>query len=99
MLCGAGFRGYVYDDTPTGAFAGPLLGAVKEGQTLRSLRCYFKFDPIGSGISDQDVQVVRIEVINTTNTVITVDSSRVIKVYRRLQEGKYPETEIIRGLF
>ena len=98
VICGAGFRGYVYDATPTGAFAGALLGAVKEGQTLRSLRGYFKFDPIGSGISDQDVQVVRIEDTDTTNTVITVDSSRVIKVYRRLQEGKSPEIEISRGL-
>ena len=51
-----------------------------------------------SGIWDSQVQAVVTEDRDTTNTVIMVDSSKVIKVYRRLQAGTSPDIEISRGL-
>jgi trehalose synthase-fused probable maltokinase len=98
VINGAGFKGYVCDATGTRAFATALLSAVRTGAVLCSERGCFRFDRAGSGIWDSQVQAVVTEDRDTTNTVIMVDSSKVIKVYRRLQAGTSPDIEISRGL-
>ncbi len=98
VITGTDFRAYMYDATGTTAFATALLGAVRTGAVLCSERGYFQFDRAGPGILDSQVHTVATEDRDTTNTVIMVDSSQVIKVYRRLQAGTSLDIEISRGL-
>lgn len=98
VVNGADFRAYIYDATGTRAFAAALLGAVRTGAVLCSERGHFQFDRAGPGIWDSQAHTVVTEDRDTTNTVIMVDSSKVIKVYRRLQAGTSLDIEISRGL-
>ena len=97
-IIGRDFSGYVYDATGTRAFAAALFGAVKAGKRLYSKRGYFGFNSAGPGLPDSQVRTAVTEDRDTTNTITMVDSSQVIKVYRRLQPGLSPDIEISKGL-
>lgn len=98
VVTGSDFRGYVYDATGTRAFAAALFTAVRTGAVLNSERGHFRFNHVGSPILDSKAHTVVTEDRDTTNTVIIVDFSQVIKVYRKLQTGSSPDIEISKGL-
>jgi maltose alpha-D-glucosyltransferase/alpha-amylase len=98
VINGADFAAYMYDATGTVAFAAALLDAVRIGAVLSSGRGHFRFERTAPGIWDLQAHAVATEDQDTTNTVIMVDSSKVIKVYRRLQAGRSLDIEITRGL-
>lgn len=98
VVTGSDFIGYVYDATGAQAFVAALLGAVKTGAVVHSERGYFQFDRIGSGALESTARTVITDDRDTTNTVIMVDNSQVIKVYRKLQAGSSPDIEISKGL-
>lgn len=98
VINGEDFSAYMYDATGTRVFATALLGAVRTGAVLCSERGHFQFDRAGPGNWGAQAHTVVTEDRDTTNTVIMVDSSKVIKVYRRLQAGTSLDIEISRGL-
>ena len=89
---------HVYDATGSRALAAALLGAINEEAVIRSERGHFRFASEGPGTTGSHVHAVVTEDRDTTNTVVMVDSSQVIKVYRRLQPGLSPDIEVSRTL-
>lgn len=98
VVTGSDFVGYVHDATSTGAFASALLGAVKTGTVIYSKQGHLRFSWAGPGVLESQVHTVVADDRDTTNTVIMVDSSHVIKVYRRLQAGSSLDIEISKSL-
>ncbi|NLS44124.1 MAG: hypothetical protein GX969_00055 [Firmicutes bacterium] len=95
---GPDFIGYICDAADEDIFASTLLNATRMKTVFNSRRGCFRFDYLGEKNMSlcTDVEITRRQ--DATNTIIAVNSSEIIKVYRRLNKGLSPDIEMNRVL-
>ncbi len=90
---GPGYRALVYDATATTMFARAALGGVRDGARVAARHGVFEFHSVGPGVRG-DVHVAAKLPDTSTNTLVVVDSTHVMKVYRRMVRGTSPDLEM-----
>lgn len=90
---GPGYQALVHDATDTTMFARAALGGVRREALVAAGEGTFEFRGVGAGVPG--VARVATKLPDTsTNTLVTVDSAQVIKVYRRMVRGTSPDLEM-----
>ncbi|MEW6105417.1 MAG: hypothetical protein AB1563_03515 [Bacillota bacterium] len=90
---GPGYQALVHDATATTMFARAALRGVRRETLVPAGEGMFEFRSVGAGVPG--VARVATKLPDTsTNTLVTVDSARVIKVYRRMVRGTSPDLEM-----
>ncbi|MDI6638768.1 MAG: maltose alpha-D-glucosyltransferase / alpha-amylase [Bacillota bacterium] len=90
---GPGYQALVHDATATSMFARAVLGGVRSETLVPAGEGMFEFRSVGAGVPG--VARVATKLPDTsTNTLMTVDSAQVIKVYRRMVRGTSPDLEM-----
>ncbi len=90
---GPGYQALVHDATATTMFARAALRGVRRETLVPAGEGMFEFRSVGAGVPG--VARVATKLPDTsTNTLVTVDSAQVIKVYRRMVRGTSPDLEM-----
>ncbi|MEW6229389.1 MAG: hypothetical protein AB1700_15080, partial [Bacillota bacterium] len=94
---GPGYEASVYDATTTTSFARAVLNEVKREAHVTACRGFFEFYAVGPGVPGE-VRIATRLPETSTNTLVTIDSSQIMKVYRRMVPGVSPDLEMSVGL-
>lgn len=92
-IAGPGYRALVCDGTGTAMFAGAMLSYVDQGASLPAVQGVFEFRSVEPTQSSLAPEARRLPDAST-NTLVAVDSTHVIKVYRRMVNGTSPDLEM-----
>ncbi|MEW6230355.1 MAG: hypothetical protein AB1700_20090, partial [Bacillota bacterium] len=90
---GPGYEASVYDATTTTSFARAVLKEVKREARVTARRGSFEFHAVGPGVPGEVHIATRLPE-TSTNTLVTIDSSQIMKVYRRMVPGVSPDLEM-----
>ncbi|MEW5866062.1 MAG: hypothetical protein AB1774_04285 [Bacillota bacterium] len=90
---GPGYEASVYDATTSTSFARAVLNEVKREARVAARRGFFEFHAVGPGVPGEVHIATRLPE-TSTNTLVTIDSSQIMKVYRRMVPGVSPDLEM-----
>lgn len=94
---GSGYEASVCDATTTTPFARAVLNEVRREARVATRRGFFEFHAVGPGMPGEVHTATRLPE-TTTNTLVAIDSSQIMKVYRRMLPGVSPDLEMSVGL-
>ncbi|MGE5592905.1 MAG: hypothetical protein ACM3X3_04365 [Betaproteobacteria bacterium] len=92
-ITGPGYRALVCDGTGTAMFAGSVLRCVDQGVSLPATEGVFEFRSVERALRPAARAAKKLPDVST-NTLVAVDSTHVIKVYRRMVKGTSPDLEM-----
>lgn len=94
---GPGYEAFVYDATETTMFARAALEGVGGGTVVAAAEGVFEFRGARPGVPGAVRAATRLP-DTSTNTLVTVDSAWIMKVYRKMVRGMSPDLEMSVGL-
>ena len=80
------------------AFAREVVARVRAGSTMPTADGELVFTSAGVAAADAPLEEVRLLGVEQSNSSLVVDDRLFVKVYRRLEAGENPETELLRFL-
>jgi maltose alpha-D-glucosyltransferase/alpha-amylase len=97
QIRGPGYEALVYDAADTAMFARAALEGVRQGTVVATAEGAFEFRGAGPGAPGAVRAATKLPG-TSTNTLVAVDSTWIMKVYRRMVRGASPDLEMSVGL-